>query len=164
MLYVGDFVLFTPSENIVVCEHKFDKAYAIIDCVNEKQTEVCLTTFDGRRFQAIKILGNIKKLFDNDINIVQESAIDFYNTNVFDIMKYGIIWYVFDDFKEYVENINSTKDRTTHSNFEELIYQICGIIELLKLQREENWTCHEIDLLKILKNYCLYFEKYLLKL
>jgi hypothetical protein len=30
MLYVGDFVLFTPSENIVVCEPKFDKTYAII--------------------------------------------------------------------------------------------------------------------------------------
>ena len=55
MLYVGDFVLFTPSENIVVCEPKFDKTYAIIDCVDENQTEVCLTTFDGRKFQAIKI-------------------------------------------------------------------------------------------------------------
>ena len=77
MLYVGDFVLFTPSENIVVCEPKFDKTYAIIDCVDEKQTEVCLTTFDDRKFQGIKIYENIKKLFDDDILNVQTSAFQF---------------------------------------------------------------------------------------
>ena len=62
MVYKGDFVIFTPSKNIVVSEPIFTKTHAIIDLVNDNQTEVCLTTFDSRSFQGINIFENIKKI------------------------------------------------------------------------------------------------------
>jgi hypothetical protein len=160
MLYVGDFVLFTPSEDMVVCEPKFDKTYAIIDCVDENQTEVCLTTFDGRKFQAIKIYENIKKLFDEDILNVQTSAFYFCD-KIRNYFNATLLLELLDDFYDRLEHIGFVIRATTSGHFTELIIEIDKIIELLRLNHDKGYTTFEIDKLNEMKNYCLFFERYL---
>lgn len=160
MLHVGDFVLFTPSENIVVCEPKFDKTYAIIDCVDENQTEVCLTTFDGRKFQAIKIIGNIRKMFDEDILNVQTSAMRLCD-KITPYINATLLLELLDDFYDRLEHIGFVIRATTSKHFTELIIEIDKIIELLRLNHDKSYTTFEIDKLNEIKNYCLFFEKYL---
>lgn len=160
MLYVGDFVLFTPSENIVVCEPKFDKTYAIIDCVDEKQTEVCLTTFDDRKFQGIKIYENIKKLFDDDILNVQTSAFQFCD-KIHNYFNATLLLELLDDFYDRLEHIGFVIRATTSGHFTELIIEIDNIIELLRLHQDKDYKTFEIDKLNEMKNYCLFFERYL---
>ena len=160
MLYVGDFVLFTPSENIVVCEPKFDKTYAIIDCVDENQTEVCLTTFDGRKFQAIKIYENIKKLFDDDILNVQVSAFQFCD-KIHNYFNATLLLELLDDFYDRLEHIGFVIRATTSEDFIELRIGIDNIIELLRLHHDKDYKTFEIDKLNEMKNYCLFFERYL---
>ena len=160
MLYVGDFVLFTPSKNIVICEPKFDKTYAIIDCVDENQTEVCLTTFDGRKFQAIKICENIKKLFDDDILNVQTSAFQFCD-KIHNYFYATLLLELLDDFYDRLEHIGFVIRATTSEHFIELRIEIDNIIELLRLNHDKSYTTFEIDKLNEMKNYCLFFERYL---
>ena len=160
MLYVGDFVLFTPSENIVVCEPNFDKTYAIIDCVDENQTEVCLTTFDDRKFQGIKIYENIKKLFDEDILNVQTSAFHFCD-KIRNYFNATLLLELLDDFYDRLEHIGFVIRATTSEDFIELRIRIDNIIELLRLYQDKKYKTFEIDKLIEMKNYCLFFERYL---
>lgn len=160
MLYVGDFVLFTPSEDIVVCEPKFDKTYAIIDYVDEKQTEVCLTTFDGRNFQGINILENIKKLFDDDILNVQTSAFQFCD-KIHNYFNATLLLELLDDFYDRLEHIGFVIRATTSKHFIDLKIEIDNIIELLRLNHDKNYKTFEIDKLDEMKKYCLFFERYL---
>ena len=160
MLHVGDFVLFTPTEDVVVCEPKFDKTYAIIDCVDENQTEVCLTTFDGRKFQAIKIYENIKKLSDEDILNVHTSAMRLCD-KITPYMNVTLLLELLDDFYDRLEHIGFVIRATTSGHFTELIIEIDKIIELLRLHQDKDYTTFEIDKLNEMKNYCLFFERYL---
>lgn len=160
MLYVGDFVLFTPTEDVVVCEPKFDKTYAIIDYVDENHTEVCLTTFDGRKFQAIKIFENIKKLFDDDILNVQTSAFQFCD-KIRNYFNATLLLELLDDFYDRLEHIGFVIRATTSEHFIDLRIRIDDIIELLRLYQNKDYKTFEIDKLNEMKNYCLFFERYL---
>ena len=160
MLYVGDFVLFTPSEDIVVCEPNFDKTYAIIDYVDENQTEVCLTTFDGRKFQTIKIYENIKKLFDDDILNVRTSAFQFCD-KIRNYFNATLLLELLNDFYDRLQHIGFVIRATTSEHFIELRIEIDNIIELLRLYQDKDYKTFEIDKLIEMKNYCLFFERYL---
>ena len=144
MLHVGDFVLFTPTDEVVVCEPKFDKAYAIIDCVDENQTEVCLTTFDGRKFQAIKIIGNIRKMFDEDILNVQTSAMQLCD-KITPYINATLLLELLDDFYDRLEHIGFVIRAATSKHFTELIIEIDKIVELLRLNHDKDYKTFEID-------------------
>lgn len=66
-----------------------------------------------------------------------------------------------DDFYDRLEHIGFVIRATTSKHFTELIIEIDKIIELLRLNHDKSYTTFEIDKLNEVKNYCLFFEKYL---
>lgn len=153
---VGDVVLFTPYNDVVVCNPKFESALAIVDYVSDNHNEVCLHTFDNRSFQAIKV-DYIKVLDYQDVNMIIDEAKGFYDkvywkTNlqlVIDLME------EFDDLlvrsrldPEYEANVISNSD-----DFGALCYDIGVIIETICYQREEGWTCDDLEILNTMYRY-----------
>jgi hypothetical protein len=66
-----------------------------------------------------------------------------------------------DDFYDRLEHIGFVIRATTYEHFIELRIGIDNIIELLRLNNDKNYTTFEIDKLNEMKNYCLFFERYL---
>lgn len=161
MVYKGDFVIFTPSKNIVVSEPIFTKTHAIIDLVNDNQTEVCLTTFDGRKFQGINILENIKKITFEE-NEVWDVIYSFYNFHDKFLYKTNsaMVMILFDDMYDRVEHVFSFIRKSKADDFWEIINNIENTQELLMLYRDKNWTCPEMSYLETIKNYCKFFISY----
>jgi hypothetical protein len=66
-----------------------------------------------------------------------------------------------DDFYDRLQHIGFVIRATTSEHFIELGIEIDNIIELLRLYQDKDYKTFEIDKLIEMKNYCLFFERYL---
>lgn len=153
---VGDVVLFTPYNDVVVCNPKFESALAIVDYVSDNRNEVCLHTFDNRSFQAIKV-DYIKVLDHYDVNMIIDEAKGFYDKVywkpnlqlVIDLME------EFDDLLERckLDPVYDEERIPVNSDFGALSYDISVIIDAMTYQREEGWTCDDLEILNTMYRY-----------
>ncbi len=153
---VGDIVLFTPYNDVVVCNPKFESALAIVDYVSNNRNEVCLHTFDNRSFQAIKV-DYIKVLDYQDVDMIIDEAKGFYD-NVYWKPNLQIVIDLMEEFDDLLERcrLDPKYDEEripVNSDFGALSYDISVIIDAICYQREEGWTCDDLEILNTMYRY-----------
>ena len=153
---VGDVVLFTPYNDVVVCNPKFESALAIVDYVSDNRNEVCLHTFDNRSFQAIKV-DYIKVLDYQDVNMIIDEAKNFYD-KVYWKPNLQIVIDLMEEFDNLLEacRLDPVYDEEripVNSDFGALSYDISVIINAMTYQREEGWTCDDLEILNTMYRY-----------
>lgn len=153
---VGDVVLFTPYNDVVVCNPKFDSALAIVDYVSDNRNEVCLHTFDNRSFQAIKV-DYIKILDYQDVNMIIDEAKNFYD-KVYWKTNLQIVIDLMEEFDDLLDRcrLDPKYDEEripVNSDFGALSYDISVIIDAMTYQREEGWTCDDLEILNTMYRY-----------
>lgn len=153
---IGDVVLFTPKEDVVVCDPKFDSTLAIIDFVADDNSEVCLHTFNNRKFQAIKV-DYVKVLDHYDINMLIDEAKEYYD-KVYWKPNLQIVIDLMEDFDDLLERcrMDPVYDREcmpVPDDFGALSYNISVLIDAICYQREEGWTCDDLEILNTMYRY-----------
>ena len=147
---VGDVVLFTPYNDVVVCNPKFESALAIIDYVSDNRNEVCLHTFDNRGFMAIKV-DYIKVLDYQDIKMVINEAIEYHNKMYYE-PELQVVIDLMDDFYHLITNYEDDTE-IRDDTFGSLAYDIDCIIDVFRFDRDDDYKCSDLSILKTLYNY-----------
>lgn len=153
---VGDVVLFTPNNDVVVCNPKFESALAIVDYVSNNHNEVCLHTFDNRGFQAI-IVDCIKVLDYQDVNMIIDEANNFYD-KVYRKAKLQIVVDLMEEFDDLFERCRFDPESDEElipgpDDFGALSYNISVLISAMIYQREEGWNCDDLEILNTMYRY-----------
>ena len=153
---VGDVVLFTPYNDVVVCNPKFESALAIVDYVSDNRNEACLHTFDNRSFQAIKV-DYIKVLDYQDVNMIIDEAKGFYD-KVYWKPNLQIVIDLMEDFDDLLDRcrLDPVYDEEmipVPDDFGALCYDVGLLIETICYQREEGWTCDDLEILNTMYRY-----------
>ena len=153
---VGDVVLFTPYNDVVVCNPKFESALAIVDYVSDNRNEVCLHTFDNRSFQAIKV-NYIKVLDYQDVNMIIDEAKGFYD-KVYWKPNLQIVIDLMEDFDDLLDRcrldpVYDEERIPVPDDFGALCYDVGLLIETICYQREEGWTCDDLEILNNMYRY-----------
>lgn len=153
---IGDVVLFTPKEDVVVCDPKFDSTLAIIDFVADDNSEVCLHTFDNRRFQAIKI-DCVEVLDHYNVKMLIDEAKEFYD-KVYWKPDLQIVIDLMEDFDNLLERcrmdpVYDKECMPVPDEFGALSYNISVLISAIIYQREEGWTCGDLEILNTMYRY-----------
>ena len=153
---VGDVVLFTPNNDVVVCNPKFESALAIVDYVSNNHNEVCLHTFDNRGFQAITV-DCIKVLDYQDVDMIIDEAKNFYD-KVDWKAKLQIVVDLMEEFDDLLERCRFNPESDEElipgpDDFGALSYEISNLISAITYQREEGWTCKDLEILNTMYRY-----------
>ena len=153
---VGDVVLFTPNNDVVVCNPKFESALAIVDYVSNNHNEVCLHTFDNRGFQAITV-DYIKVLDYQDVDMIIDEAKNFYD-KVYWKAKLQIVVDLMEEFDDLLERCRFDPESDEElisgpDDFGALSYEISNLISAITYQREEGWTCNDLEILNTMYRY-----------
>lgn len=149
----NDVVLFTPDKNIVVCEPKFESAFAIITTVSEGGNEVCLKTFDNREFQAIKTdyisYVDYRNVEDLIHECKQYCIRNFYNHDL------QIVIDLQEEFEEFLERcLDDSLHPITRDDIGAMNYEIENIFDALTFKRDINWSCTDVKFLRVIRDYC----------
>lgn len=153
---VGDVVLFTPYNDVVVCNPKFESALAIVDYVSNNRNEVCLHTFDNRSFQAIKV-DYIKVIDYQDVNMIIDEAKGFYD-KVYWKPNLQIVIDLMEEFDDLLERcrldpVYDEERIPVTYDFGALSYDVSLLIDAICYQREEGWTCDDLEILNTMYRY-----------
>ena len=148
---VDDIVLFTPNENISVCEPTFEKALAIVEFVSDNKSEVCLKLFNNRKFQAIPV-DCVKVLDYRDVNLLIDEALTFCSKNTYS----ADLQIVIDCVSEFEDLLNMCFDefgKPHSSSFGAMAYDVDVIMEAMMVDRESGWSCNDLIILATIYNY-----------
>ena len=153
---VGDVVLFTPYNDVVVCNPKFESALAIVDYVSDNRNEVCLHTFDNRSFQAIKV-DYIEILDYEVVDMIIDEAKIFYD-KVYWKPNLQIVIDLMEEFDDLLERCRldpkCDEERIpVPDDFGALSYDVSVIINAICYQRAEGWTCDDLEILNTMYRY-----------
>ena len=153
---VGDVVLFTPYNDVVVCNPKFGSALAIVDYVSNNRNEVCLHTFYNRSFQAIKV-DYIEILDYEAVDMIIDEAKGFYD-KVYWKPNLQIVIDLMEEFDDLLERCrldpkyDEERIPVTY-DFGALSYDVSLLIDAICYQREEGWTCDDLEILNTMYRY-----------
>lgn len=153
---VGDVVLFTPYNDVVVCNPKFESALAIVDYVSDNRNEVCLHTFDNRSFQAIKV-DYIKVLDHYDVNMIIDEAKNFYD-KVYWKPELQVVIDLMEEFDDLLDRcrldpVYDEERIPVPHDFGALCYDVSVLIDAICYQREEGWRCDDLVILDTMYRY-----------